>query len=351
MKRGFMVFILMAGSLWCEAQSNFLSERKWSPLMRKAMEWVTTHFDNGDNYKGQLSDNDCSGLGVYQWSSGSWYWGRWSDGDMNGTAIYIASEGYEIENCPSCVYYVGGWSSDKKSGTGTCYDEYGKLIYHGNFSDDRPTDVYPSTGYTGYKFECIQYTSGDMYVGETNNGERHGYGICLWSNGDSWYGPWKNENRSGYGISLFYKGGNRVGRWDGDEYEEVEKACVQCNGNGYRICMVCGGAGGTEYVMDYPVHQHYWMPCAGCNATGRTHCYFCNGRGTVKNGSSADEVFTKVRTHYASSGSSSYGGSSSSDYASTESDQEVFDRAVSYYNAGDYLKALIYSQTKFITNP
>lgn len=141
---------------------------------------------------------------------------------MNGTATYIASESYEVSNCPGCVYYVGDFSSGKKSGKGTCYDQYGKLLYYGNFSDDKPMDVYPSTGYSGYTFECVECGGGDIYIGEKKDGVRYGYGVYLRNGGEAWYGPWKDGKREGYGILLFYKGGNQVGYWTRDYCGEAE---------------------------------------------------------------------------------------------------------------------------------
>ena len=117
----------------------------------------------------------------------------------------MTRDGYEINNCSNCAIYVGNWNNDVKSGTGTCYDKHGNLIYHGNFANDRPTDIYPSgDGYSAYRFETINYNSGDSYVGETENGKRHGYGIYVWTNGNIWFGSWKEGNRSGNGIFILH---------------------------------------------------------------------------------------------------------------------------------------------------
>ena len=328
MKRIVVVFILGMGCMLCKAQSNALSERQWNPLMEKAMEWVDENLDNGA-YKGQLSNGVRSGLGVYQWSGGTWYWGRWRDGDKNGKGIYIVPEGYSVANCPGCVYFVGNYYSGKKSGKGTCYDKYGKLIYHGDFSDNRPTDVYPSQGYAGYKFECTVYSGGDMYIGETNNGTRHGYGIYLWTDGKAWYGPWKDGERAGYGIFLPYKGTSQVGRWTDDTYTEAERACTLCRGKGEQLCTVCAGTGGYWY---YGARVN----CPTCMGRGKLLCSFCGGKGKVASGSTADEVFTKMKSRYAPTVSSAYEGSSSSG----ESVQEILDRATAYYKAGNYTKAV-----------
>lgn len=198
---------------------NTLSKGVWRINMRKTVDYVTQNLSNGA-YKGQTSYNGSrNGFGVYWWQDGTYYWGGWKDDDENGYAIYICPEGYIVNNCPNCVYYVGNWRNDSKSGNGTCYDKYGNLIYYGDFSNDRPKGAYPNTGsYSSYKFECIEYTDGSKYVGETKDGKRHGYGIYIWKNGDVWYGPWEDGMRKGYGIKMYYNGSIKYGRWTGDSY-------------------------------------------------------------------------------------------------------------------------------------
>lgn len=222
MKRFFTVCILVAGSLWCEAQGNALAERRWLPLMQKAMKEEVILYADRSRYKGQLSGEKPSGLGAYQSQDGSWYWGRWKDGVWEGKGIYIAPEDSMLLDCEGCAYYVGEWSSDRPSGMGTCYDKSGKLIYYGGFSDGNPTEAYPSTGYSGYTFECVECGGGNMYLGEKKDGVRNGYGIFLMSDGGAWYGAWKDGKREGYGILLPYQGRAQAGRWTGDDCEEAE---------------------------------------------------------------------------------------------------------------------------------
>ncbi len=198
-----------------------LSKGEWRTSMRKVVDNVTEKYSD-DVYKGQKSNGKRNGMGVYRWNSGSYYFGEWSNGNMNGYGIRVCGEGRSISNCPDCVYFVGNWKDDKKSGKGTCYDKYGNLIYYGDFADDRPTGTYPTTeSYSSYKFECINYESNNsVYIGETKDGKRHGYGVYIWNNwyGNAWYGHWENDKRSGNGIDLFYDGSIKYGRWDGDEY-------------------------------------------------------------------------------------------------------------------------------------
>lgn len=196
---------------------NILSKGEWRTHMKKAIDNATDKLTNGA-YKGQKGNGQRSGLGLYWWENGSFYWGGWSNGDKDGYAITIVPNDNTVNNCSDCVYHVGYWKNGVKSGKGTCYDKHGNLIYSGNFSNDKPTGTYPMTGYASYKFECVDYTNGDKYIGETYMGKRHGYGIYLWKNGDAWYGPWEDGARKGYGINLFYNGSMTYGYWSGDTY-------------------------------------------------------------------------------------------------------------------------------------
>lgn len=201
------------------SKENALSRGEWRTLMNKAFDHVTSSYDNQDSYKGEKSDNRKSRLGVYRWSAGSYHWGKLSMDNFNGVGIYITSQGFTLNNCPDCCYYVGEYSNDQKEGEGTCYDRYGNLIYYGNFSNNVPTGTYPSTKkYSSYKFECFTYSNGNMYIGETQNGKRHGKGIFLWKGGDAWYGEWTDGKRDGKGIHMYYDGSITVGRWNDDTY-------------------------------------------------------------------------------------------------------------------------------------
>lgn len=196
-------------------KENALSRGKWRSALGKCGDYVTWNYDNG-SYKGQTYDGHRSGLGMYSWNDGSFYIGGWNSGNRNGMATYITTPGYTLTNCPDCAYYVGEWLSQDKSGTGTCYDKFGKLIYYGSFANDIPTGTYPMSGFDSYKFECIEYSSGAYYVGETYNGKRHGKGVYIWSTGDMWYGNWSNGERDGYGIYMPYQGSVSTGTWKGD---------------------------------------------------------------------------------------------------------------------------------------
>ena len=199
-------------------------DESWRKLVEKTMNsHATNSWKNGDRYKGQKNEL-LDGLGVYRWKEGYLYFGRFYDGKMTEYGIFITRdfEKNDIENCRNCAIYVGGWSTGKKSGQGSCYDKTGKLIYYGNFLNDKPVETYPAPptiSYDPYKFR-IFYENGNIYLGETKDGKKHGQGIYLRKNGDMWYGPWENDIRtdSSSGIDILNDGTIRTGRWVGNDY-------------------------------------------------------------------------------------------------------------------------------------
>ena len=202
-------------SFTLKEKENALSRGTWKTALTKCNEYVTEKYDNG-SYKGQLVDGSRQGLGMYVWNDGTCYIGRWKSGNREGTGIYIVPSGYHVKNCSDCIYYVGDWANGDKSGNGTCYDKMGKLIYYGNFVDNSPSQTYPTVGYDNYKFECLVYTNGNYYLGETKNGKPHGAGVYIWSNGAMWYGNWNDGERDGYGIYMSNEGSFSTGTWKGD---------------------------------------------------------------------------------------------------------------------------------------
>jgi len=180
-------------------------------------------YGNG-KYKGQKSFGRRSGSGAYYWDSSDtkdFYFGGFSKGNREGAGIYIIGnldDGRYISNCPDCKFYSGGWANGKKSGQGTCYDKTGKMIYYGDFIDDKPAKTYPSTdSNASYKFQ-IKYEDKNLYVGETDAGKRHGAGIYLWQNGDMWYGEWADDTRAGTGIHIYKDGTVKTGVWESNKY-------------------------------------------------------------------------------------------------------------------------------------
>lgn len=199
-----------------EDRNTPLSRGNWRTALKKCCDSVTFRFADGSFYKGQTYYGTRLGLGLCCWQGICYDIGNWQNGQMMGMGITITPPGSMVSNCPDCEYYVGEFSSDLKSGTGSCYDKYGNLLYRGSFVDNEPSQTYPMKGYYSYKFESIEYSSGDYYVGETYNEKPHGMGIYIGRRGDMWYGEWKFGYRDGYGVYLPYQGEVSTGTWKND---------------------------------------------------------------------------------------------------------------------------------------
>jgi hypothetical protein len=175
-----------------------LSKSEWRNIIVKDMATGITKSNPAGDYKGQTVRNTRNGLGIFLWSDSTLYLGHWdgSFGMKNGVGMYIPPVGYETDYCDNCNYFVGNWNDDKRSGQGNCYDINGNLIYKGGFTQDRPTDVYPSTtDYSAYKFEYLSLPDGNSYVGETFNNQPEGVGVLLRTNGDIGLGTWKEGKK------------------------------------------------------------------------------------------------------------------------------------------------------------
>ena len=177
----------------------------WREAMDGVMERGAERLSSGSLYRGELVvvDNEPirEGLGVFSWSDGPYYWGEWSAGKCDGEGIFIASSTENVGQCPGCVFYVGSFVGNAKSGMGRCYDADGNLIYEGMFSDNAPTGTYPSAGQPNLRFE-FRETEGDCYIGETKDGKRHGKGILISKSGDAWYGDWFDGAKLGEGLPI-----------------------------------------------------------------------------------------------------------------------------------------------------
>lgn len=131
-------------------------------------------FDDGAYYIGQLENGKPNGMGMYHFAKGSEYYGEWKNDQQNGYGFVRSSNGKQVRNCKNCTFYVGYWKDGLKSGEGTCYDSLGKLIYKGEFLDDKPIDPYPSQGdYTAYELFHGNFYESSFYsekIKEINNG-------------------------------------------------------------------------------------------------------------------------------------------------------------------------------------
>ena len=216
------IFFLLISTITIFGQGNTcLEQGDWKYAIKRVMDNGGTSYKD-ELYQGEKFKGSRSGLGAYFFVfDNESYWGNFAQGESSGKGIYIVGkEDYQFLNCPGCNYYVGNYSNDVKNGLGKCYDKTGKLLYYGAFENELPKESFPQSHDNSYKFECHQYESGDLYLGETFKNVRQGLGILFEANGNTWYGEWRDGKRNGNGIEIQYNGFTKSGTWNNDIFEE-----------------------------------------------------------------------------------------------------------------------------------
>ena len=107
-------------------------------------------------------------------------------------------------------YYEGEWKNGKKNGKGKLYYKNSDLLYDGDFLDDKFEGNGKYNNKNNHdKFDEGKryYENGGYYIGEFVNGLRHGKGILYNSEGKIIYkGDFKNDKFDGYGKYIFKNG-------------------------------------------------------------------------------------------------------------------------------------------------
>lgn len=161
---------------------------------------VVHYSDGGGSYDGHSRNNKFFGWGSYFTGNGNRWIGQWS----NGTCIFGILIKGNVARVGSDTHHV---NYDIKEGIITSYVKNNEKIPVSR----EEAELSP------YRFSCLNYQGGDLYIGETKNGLRHGQGIYYWNNGNYWYGTFSENYRQGYGA-LFRKDGNiDYGLWLGDD--------------------------------------------------------------------------------------------------------------------------------------
>ena len=104
---------------------------------------------------------------------------------------------------PENLTYIGYWKNDMKNGKGKLIDNKDKIIFEGNFDNNKKN----GNG-------ILIFVNGDKYEGNFKEDIREGKGIYFWKDGSKWEGNFINNQMNGNGF--FY--GN-----DGDNYEAIYK--------------------------------------------------------------------------------------------------------------------------------
>lgn len=139
-------------------------------------------FREGDIYTGFFKDDRLDGIGQMIYSSGDEYIGNWKDGQKDGIGIYRWKNGW---------MYIGDFKSSKMEGSGTCYDNYGNVIYDGEWKNNL---IHGQGTYI--------WDESKKYEGEFKHGKKHGQGT-FYINGELVYqGTWKFDKPSIFNMSL-----------------------------------------------------------------------------------------------------------------------------------------------------
>ena len=163
------------------------------------------------------------------------------------------------------VTFEGEWSNDtRKAGEGVMVWPNGD-VYHGHFS---AWGLYNGTGNRssldtkmesgGHHQKHLQRTpphslcgwlaagcgvplagrlvrggSGDEYVGDFKDGNKHGQGSMTYGSGDKYDGQWVKGTKTGKGTYLFADGNRYSGMWRNDRMEGVKGTYTFSSGDTY----------------------------------------------------------------------------------------------------------------------
>jgi len=133
---------------------------KWADGSSYAGEWKNSNMEgrgtykwpNGDVYEGEIKAGNREGKGIMKWADGEMYDGQWKADKREGKGIYKAAdgdmydgewkadkrEGKGIYKYADGRIYDGEWKNGKIEGHGVGKDAAGKIIYEGEWKDNKP---------------------------------------------------------------------------------------------------------------------------------------------------------------------------------------------------------------------
>ena len=157
-------------------------------------------------FKGQILKGKRNGMGIMAYKNGDYYIGDFCRDKITGFGMFLSDVG-RIDKCDGCYVYVGNWKDGKKSGMGRCYDNQGQLIYSGRFSDDAPSEQYPTADVDNSKSFTVSISEKkNCYVGETEGGVLNGYGVFVFNDGNIWITQMKDDSQTGVGLLVYANG-------------------------------------------------------------------------------------------------------------------------------------------------
>ena len=167
--------------MWCntvQALSTCKGENTFK--LTKPFKWhncVGVEQIEEDRYEGEYKFGKFSGHGTYTWGNGSTYVGGWSSGRMHGYGIYRSADGK--------TSYEGEFKNGDRDGIGIKKSDDGKIssvIYkNGKLVDQEfKIDIPDGEG-------THIYPDGSKYVGNFQDGFKHGKGTFIWNGNNGKY--------------------------------------------------------------------------------------------------------------------------------------------------------------------
>ncbi len=103
------------------------------------------------------------------------------------------------------------------------------------------------------------WDSGDKYIGDFSNSQRHGSGTYYFSNGDKYVGEWKNGAFDGYGSYYYAGGAQDVGYWSNNKYLGKNRPNNNSNVSSGCISGDCDNGHGTYVFSTGEKYEGYWV--------------------------------------------------------------------------------------------
>ena len=174
---------------------NNIASNQWYTKLTELLANPDLEVD-GDKYRGSLVQQvKREGAGIYLWPQGIIYVGEWTNDHKQGKGIDIMPKGLEFAGLSGCRIVVSDFSNGTRNGYMSCYNSRGVLLYEGPVNAGRPSAAYPaSSPNLNKRFDYIVDGSG-YFIGETLNGQKHGYGVYVTSSGNAWVGNWSRDKK------------------------------------------------------------------------------------------------------------------------------------------------------------
>lgn len=168
-------------------------------------EYARTH-----QYLGEWKNNRWEGKGTLEKADGERYVGEWLDGKRHGSGtLWKRKPDGSLRKV-----YSGQWKHGLQSGRGMLNYEGSGDVYIGDFQQGQRAGAGICT-----------YGAGGVYEGEWLQDKRHGFGVFDYKNGDHFEGLWVEDKKEGKGVHFYYHAEKRAHtkRYDGEWVDDVPK--------------------------------------------------------------------------------------------------------------------------------